>query len=111
MDFLAEVPDLGAGSLARPYSLRTGVIVALIFIIIAAVAVAAVRRGEKSGASRERFGWADWAGTTERENFAISGAAPPPREGFSPDAPGACGRKFSRAARAELDALRVTAGM
>jgi hypothetical protein len=101
---------------------------------------AARRAGYAWAMPRERFDyWGDWAEATERENFAgragfIGGAAPcigdgddgssDPYgfdnaeaatigilEGFSPDAPGACQTQWSRAARAEIDALRVAAGM
>jgi len=47
------------------------------------------------------------AGAAEAEADAATAL----REGFSPDAPGACSQKFSRAAQAELDALRVAAGL
>lgn len=157
-----QTPDSNAGALAALHSPWTGVIIALLFIIIAVVAVVVIRRDKKKsgfcgggcGGGRERFGWADWAENTERENFATSGcssddvddpldglevyrqhwhhggsshfcgggshagaaeaeadAAMALREGFSPDAPGACSQKFSQAARAELDALRVAAGL
>ena len=139
-----QTPDSNAGALAALHSPWTGVIIALLFIIIAVVVI---RRDKKNG-------FCGWAENAERENFAMSGcssddvddpldglevyqqrwhrrhggsrfcggghagaagaeadAATALREGFSPDAPGACSQKFSRAAQAELDALRVAAGL
>jgi hypothetical protein len=42
----------------------------------------------------------------------ISGAVPClASEGFSPDAPGACAKRTSRAAQLELEAAQVAAGL
>jgi hypothetical protein len=57
---------------------------------------------------RETFSyWEDagWAAGTSRENYI--GGAEPCVDRFTPDMPGACSRRPSRAAYAELSGLRA----
>jgi len=114
-------------TMGASFAAWVGVLVALILIIVAAVA--AGRRKPKNEAAgfcgSGNCAVFAWGGGSDRENFAAAAdegysrrkrerravEAASPHESFSPDAPGACGRKFSRAAQAELEALGVAAGL